>query len=179
MFLKAVWEFITLETGKKYLIKKINGFESCEKENQLCFGNHEKIKTRYNKYHETWKRTDLIFKQAHNLKTGINQSFKARIVGKTDKIFELLGSSHCFFKKWITHQLYGDTTIKSYGYLWILNHCIPLTFLNLLVENQTKKCFCWNISPPVICKETKSKNVKINQQLYVLHEIKSRFFLTE
>ena len=119
--------------------------------------NREKI----NLYENTKRKSDPNFNLAHNIRVRINKAFKSQNVRKTNKTFDLLGCSHSFFKKWITHQLYGNMTLENYGENWCLDHCLPIASFNLLDENDVKKCFNWLNLRPMYCSENISKGDKI------------------
>ena len=46
-----------------------------------------------------------------------------------------MGCSNSFLRKWIIHQLYGDMSIEIYGKNRCLDHCYPLSKINLSNEN--------------------------------------------
>ena len=139
--------------------------------------NRDKINTRMNEYFKNRKQLDLNFKLVCNLRSRTNQAFKAHSVRKTNKTFELLGCSHSFFKNWIIHQLYGNMTVENYGSVWQIDHCLPIVSFNLLDENDKKKCFNWINLRPMYSSENNSKSAKINHRLYLLQQIKAKYFL--
>ena len=104
-------------------------------------------------------------------------AFKSQNVRKTNKTFDLLECSHSFFKNWIIHQLFGNMTIKNYGSVWQIDHCLPITSFNLLDENDMKKCFKWTNLRPMYSEENTSKNDKIDYYLYLCQEVKAKYFL--
>ena len=104
-------------------------------------------------------------------------AFKSQNVRNTNKTFDLLGCSHSFFKNWIIHQLYGNMTVKTYGSVWQIDHCLPITSLNLLDENDMKKCFNWINLRQMYFKENNSMNNKIDHYLYLCQEVKAKYFI--
>ena len=67
--------------------------------------------------------------------------------------------------------------IESYGSVWQINHCLPIASLNLLDENDMKKCFNWPNLKPMYSNENNSKKDKIDHHLYLLQEVKAKTFM--
>ena len=122
-------------------------------------------------------KSDLNFKLARYMRSRLYKSFKSQSVRKINKTFDLLGCSHSFFKNWIIHQLYGIMTIENYGSVWQIDHCLPIASFNLLDENDMKKCFNWINLRPMYSSENNSKNDKIHNRIYLLQEVKAKYFL--
>ena len=99
------------------------------------------------------------------------------MVRKTNESFDLLESSHLFFKSWIIHQLYGDMSLDNYGSVWQIDHCLAIAAFNLLNKKELKKCFNWINLRPMYCSENMSKGEKIDMRLYLLQEEKGKNFL--
>ena len=111
------------------------------------------------------------------MRSRTNKVFKSQNVRKTNKTFDLLGCSHSFFKRWIIHQLYGNMTLENYGSVWLFDHCLPIASFNLLDENHMKKCFsCVNLRPRY-SNQNNSKKAKIDHRLYLLQQIKAKYFM--
>ena len=68
-------------------------------------------------------------------------------------------------------------TIEIYGSVWQIDHCLPIASFNLLNENDMKKCFNWINLRPMYSNENNSKNVKIDYHLYLLQEVKAKYFM--
>ena len=68
-------------------------------------------------------------------------------------------------------------TLENYGSVWQIVHCLPITSFNLLNENDKKKCLNWINLRPMYSNENNSKNNKIDQYLYLLQQIKAKYFL--
>ena len=96
---------------------------------------------------------------------------------KTNKTFDLLGCSHSFFKSCIIHQLYGNMTIENYGSVWQIDHCLAIASFNLLDENDMKRCFNWVSLRPMYVKDNINRGDKIDYHLYLLQEVKAKYFL--
>ena len=119
---------------------------------------------------------DLNFKLVCNLRSRTSSAFRSKNIRKLNKTFDLLGCSHSFFKNWIIHQLYDNMSVENYGSVWQIDHCLAIASFNLLDENETKKCFNWNIFRPMYVNDNIIKRDKIDYQLYLLQEVKANFF---
>ena len=67
--------------------------------------------------------------------------------------------------------------LENYGSIWQIDHCIPIASFNLLDESDMKKCFNWIKLRPRYCSENISKGDKIDYHLYLLQEVKAKYFL--
>ena len=139
--------------------------------------NHDKIKRYRCEYYKNRREKDINFKLAGKLRSRTWMAFKSQNVRKRKKTFDLLGSSHLFFQRWIIHQLYGNMTIENYGSVWQIDHCLPIASFNLLDENDMKKCFNWINLRPMYSNENNFKKTKIDHYLYLLQEVKAKYFL--
>ena len=156
---------------KKILFRKHN--QRIEYQKNYNKQNQSKI----NLYRNNRKETDLNFKLACNIRSRTSEAFKAQNIKKTNKTIDLLGCSREFFKKWILHQLYGEMTKENYGLVWVLDHCFPLSKTNLSNQNEMIKSIYWINSRPMYCGEDISKGSKIDHHLYLLQQIKAKYFL--
>ena len=160
-----------IEYKKKYYLD--NRDQINENPKNYIKQNREKIRI----YEKNRKKTDLNFKIPCNLRSRTSPAFKSQNVRKTNKTFDLLGCSHSFFKNWIVHQLYSNMTLENNGSVWQIDHCLPIASFNLLDESDMKKCFNWINIRPMYSNENNSKNKKIDNRLYLLQEIKAKYFL--
>ena len=163
------------EYQKKYYLD--NRDQLIEYKKQYFQQNKIKINKSYKQYVKSRRESDLKFKLACNFRSRTNKAFKSQNVRKTNKTFNLLGCSHSFFKNWIIHQSYGNMTIENYGSVRQIDHCLPIVSFNLLDENDMKKCFNWVNLRPMYSTENNSKIAKIDHRLYLLQQIKAKFFL--
>ena len=67
-------------------------------------------------------------------------------------------------------------TLENYGKVWCLDHCIPLSKINLSNENYLYKSTNWVNLRPMYMNENLIKGDKIDMRLYLLQEIKSNYF---
>ena len=68
-------------------------------------------------------------------------------------------------------------TIENYGSVWQIDHCLPITSFNLLDENDMKKCFNWINLRPMYSNKNISKGSKIDNRLYLMQEVKAKYFM--
>ena len=131
-------------------------------------------RARINAYERQKRITDSNYKLAHNIRAVTRQAFKSQNVKKTN---DLIGCSQTFLRKWIIHQLYGDMTLDNYGTIWCLDHCYPLSKTNLSNERDMYKSTNWINIRPMYFSENSSKGDKIDHRLYLMQEIKAKYFL--
>ena len=67
--------------------------------------------------------------------------------------------------------------LENYCSTWRTGHCLPIASFKLLHENDWKKYFNWINLRPMYSSENNSKNAKINYHLYLLQEMKAKYFL--
>ena len=139
--------------------------------------NHDKIIAQKKIYSNNKYKSDINFRLVCNLRKRVLNAFKARNVRKTNKTFSLLGCSHSFLRLWIESQLYSEMTLENYGKIWCLDHCLPIASFNLLDGNDVKKCFNWINLRPMYVKDIIIKGDKIDYHLYLLQELKAKYFL--
>ena len=130
------------------------------KQNRLRINNYEKNK----------RKTDFNYKIAQNIRVKTNRAFKSL----NNKMNILIGCSNSHLRKWIIFQLYGDMTLENYGNIWCLDHSIPLKKTN---ENDLYKYTNWINIRPMYITDNISKGSKIDNRLYLMQEIKAKYFL--
>ena len=155
----------------------------CSKEyyynNQTRILNNHKIynknnRSKINAYERLKRRTDFIFNLFCNIRQRTKYAFKSQNIMKR---IILLGCSNHFFRKWIIHQLYGNMSLENYGRIWSLDQCLPLSKVNLSNENELNKYTNWVNIRPMYIKDNIIKSDKINHHLYLLQEVKAKYFL--
>ena len=139
--------------------------------------NKNKIIESYRQYVKSRRDSDLNYKLACNLRSRTNNAFQSQNIRKTNETFDFLGCFHSFFKSWIFHQLYGNMTAGNYGSVWQIDHCLPKASFNFLDENVMKKCINWINLRPMYSRENNSKNDQIDHYLYLLQEVKAKYFM--
>ena len=135
---------------------------------QKLYANQNRL--RINNYEKNKRETDFNYKIAHNIRVKTNRAFKSL----NNKMNILIGCSNSHLRKWIIYQLYGDMTLQNYGIIWCLDHSITLKKTN---ENNLYKYTNWINLRPMYIKDNISKGSKIDNRLYLLQEIKAKYFL--
>ena len=125
---------------------------------------------RINNYEKNKRKTDFNYKIAHNIRVRTNRAFKSL----NNKMNTLIGCSNSHLRKWIIYQLYGLMTLENYGTIWCLDHCIPLKKTN---QNDLYNVTNWINLRPMYIKDNISKGSKIDNRLYLMQEIKAKFFM--
>ena len=127
-------------------------------------------RSKINAYERDKGESDSNFKLHCSISQKTNYAFKSQ---NNEKLMNLIGCSNQFFRKWIIHQLYGDMSLNNYGKIWCLDHCLPLSKIN---ENDLCKYTNWINLMPMYIKDNISKGSKIDQRLYLLQQIKAKYF---
>ena len=68
-------------------------------------------------------------------------------------------------------------TLENYGSVWQIDHCLAVASFNLLDEKEMKKSFNCNNLRPMYVKDSNIKGDKIDLRLYLLLEIKAKYFM--
>ena len=68
-------------------------------------------------------------------------------------------------------------TAESYGSVWTIDHCYPLSKTILSNVNEMNKSTYWINLRPMYLSENSSKGSKIDNHLYLLQEIKAKYFI--
>ena len=118
----------------------------------------------------------MNYKLACNLRSRTSAAFKSQNFRKINKTFDLLGCSHSFLRLWIESQLYGEMTLKNYGKIWCLDHCLAVASFNLSDEMEKRKCFNWINLRPLYVQDNITKGNKIFYHLYLLQQVKANDF---
>ena len=112
---------------------------------------HDNNKERRNALEKHRRKTDFNFKLICNLRIRTNKAFKCQNIKKINKTINLIRCSQSFFKRWILHQLFREMTLENYGKIWCIDHCYPLSKINLSDENDMYKSTNWvNLRPMYI-----------------------------
>ena len=164
-------------------ITKNDGYRpSCKRcTNQYYYDNRNRIlnnhkiymkenRPKRNSYERNKRKNYFNFNLHCNIRYKTKYAFKS----PNNEMNKLIGCSNYFFRRWIIHQLYGDMTLENYGKIWCLDHCLPLSKNN---ENDLCKYTNWINLRPMYLKDNISKGSKINHYLYLLQEVKAKYFL--
>ena len=164
-------------------VTKIDGYRpSCIRcTNQYYYDNQNRIlhnnktyrknnRSKINTYERFKRKNDPNFNLFCKIRQKTNYAFKYQI----NKMNTLIGCSNYFFRKWIIHQLYGDMSLENYGKIWCLDHCYPLSKIK---EDELNKYTNWINIRPMYIRDNISKGSKIDNRLYLLQQIKAKYFL--
>ena len=144
----------------------------------ICFKDyHNNRKERRSILDKQRRKTDFNFKIISNIRTRTSNAFRSQNIKKSNKTKKLIGCSNSFFKKWIIYQLYVEMIKENYGKVWCLDHCLPLSKINLSNENELYKSTNWVNLRPMYMKDNLIKGDKIDMRLYLLQEIKGNYFM--
>ena len=127
-------------------------------------------RSKINAYERQKRKNDCNFNLFCKIRQKTNYAFKSHI----NKMNALIGCSNSYLRKWILYQLYGLMTLENYGTIWCLDHCYPLTKIR---ENELNKYTNWINIRPMYIKDNISKGSKIDNRLYLMQEIKAKYFM--
>ena len=127
-------------------------------------------RSKINAYERQKRKNDCKFNLFCKIRQKTNYAFKSHI----NKMNTLIGCSNYQLRKWIIYQLYGDVSLENYGKIWCLDHCYPLSKIE---ENELNKYANWIIIRPMYVKDNIIKGDKIDHRLYLLQQIKAKYFL--
>ena len=68
-------------------------------------------------------------------------------------------------------------TEEIYGSVWTIDLCYPPSKTNLSNDNEMSKSTCWINMRPVCLNENTSRGSEIDQPLYLMQEVKAKYFL--
>ena len=132
---------------------------------------NKETRSKINVY-ERWKRKNYCnFNLFCKIRQKTNYAFKSQ---NNEELINLKGCSNLILRKWNIYQLYGLMTLENYGTIWCLDHCIPLGKTN---RNNLYKYTNWINLRPMYIKDNISKGSKIDYHLYLLQEVKAKYFL--
>ena len=130
-------------------------------------------RSKINAYERQKRKSDFNFKLHLNIRGRTNRAFKCQ----NDKTVDLIECTNSFLRKWIIHQLYGNTTLENYGKVWCLDHCLPLSKIDLSNGNNLYIFTNWINLRPMYKKDNIIDSDKIDHHLYLLQEVKAKYFL--
>ena len=121
------------------------------------------------------RRNDPEFKLITNMRSRLSVALRGKSKSQTTR--QLIGIDFETFSKWIEFQFEVGMTMEGYGLIWHIDHVLPISSFNLLDEEELHKAMNWaNLRPLSPFKNIKKSN-KIDAWLYVMQEVKARYFL--
>ena len=121
------------------------------------------------RYHQNSKQ--IMEKRKNNLNEMIKLKLRMRIKSalkstksiKSDKTMNLIGCSIEYLKQYIQEQFKEGMNWSNYNfYGWHLDHIIPCSKFNLIIDEEQRKCFHYLNLQPLWCWENWSKHNKVN-----------------
>ena len=98
-------------------------------------------------YGKERRKSDPIYKLTGNIRTRLNQFYKAKNIRKTNPTFIMVGCEPEFLKKYLEKQFKPGMTWKNHTYYgWHIDHIIPLSSVKTL-EEIYKLCHYTNLRP--------------------------------
>ena len=90
--------------------------------------------------------------------------------GKKDSTFDkFLGCSKGELRKWLSHQFTSEMTWENYGYVWHIDHVVPVQFFDLDHDLEREACFHWTNLKPLLKEENLSKSDRILLDFIISH----------
>ena len=68
-------------------------------------------------------------------------------------------------------------TLGNYGKIWCLDHCYPISKINLSNRNDMYKLTNWINLRPMYIRDNIVKGDKIDHRLYLMEEVKAKYFM--
>lgn len=101
-------------------------------------------------------KTDSSYKVMRVLRARIRKALKFYSVKKTQKSISLLGCDIRFYKKHIEKYFQSDMNWNNHGYVWHIDHIVPISFFDLEDESEQKIAFHYGNTQPMY----KEENIK-------------------
>ena len=96
-------------------------------------------------YTNNRKKTDILFKLSHVVRSRVYKIIKNKNINKKNKIFDIVGCSQNQLKEHLEKQFNDDMSWGNYG-KWHIDHIIPLSSANNEYEVY-KLCHYTNLQP--------------------------------
>ena len=122
------------------------------------------------------RRNDFNFTLAHKIRVRACQAFKSQNVEKLSKSFDLIACSQSFLRYWFSYQLHGIMTEENYGSVWTIDHCYSLPKTNPSYETDMFISSHWINLRTMFYNKNSSKVSKVDNRLYLLQEVKAKYF---
>ena len=150
--------------------------EQCDAKNKLCSREYRKkypdkvraAKKKWEDKNPTYKadynrkrrKTDVIYRIKHNLRSRLNKIVKGEL--RAASAMDMLGCSIEHFKSYMESKFQDGMTWENYGKDgWHIDHIIPLHSFNLLNQEECKKACHFTNLQPLWAKDNMSKGARI------------------
>jgi len=190
------------EYNKRNLTSHQNKCKSCTNEDAKIYRNKNKQmlqEKQYNWYHSggniikkqyeevnkeyinTRDREKYKYDHQYRIKKILRSRFKKTILKQKNykSILTYLGVSVEYFNNWIESQFDNKMTWENQGTYWEIDHVIPCSSFNFLIETEIQKCFNWKNMRPCERIENYKKNDKIIQLLIDDHYKKANEYISK
>lgn len=152
--------------------------------------NRDKIKAQKKEYYQNNKTRAREWNQQHKEKRNerlrerrmqdrsfaATNSMRVRLAnllkGKKDTTFDnLIGCTKSELYQWLAHQFDEKMDWTNYGYIWHIDHVVPIKFFDLDHPLERQVCFHWSNLKPLMKEEnlSKSGNIIFN---YIMDHLK-------
>jgi hypothetical protein len=153
----------------------------CEKKRHKDWrtDNPEKVQVYYDKYlayYNNRRKYDPEFKISGNIRNRVRMAITRQDSSKFNNTFELIGCSPSFLVGWLEHNFDSHMSWDNYGNYWHLDHVVPCSSFDLLVEEEQYKCFNWRNCQPMEATKNLSKNNKIQLFQITMQEVRSIYY---
>ena len=110
------------------------------------------------RYGKKRRKSDPIYKLTGNIRTRLNQFYKAKNIRKTNPTFKMVGCTPEFLKKYLEKKFKPGMTWKNHTlHGWHVDHIIPLSSVKTL-EDKYKLCHYTNLQPMWATENIKKSN---------------------
>jgi len=150
------------EIKKRSRLKNVEKYKKRELENGRTYYQIHKEEIRKKRKERGFKRKEsLQYKLRHVLRSRIRQAIKHGY--KSANTLELIGCSIEELKQHLEKLFKEGMTWENWSfYGWHIDHIIPCSSFNLLLEEEQKKCFHYTNLQPLWMKENLEKGKKIS-----------------
>ena len=143
-----------IKNREQIIIQKKNYYEKNKNKIKLY---HQQNKNNRNLRIRLLRKTSRVFAIKESIRSRIHELFK----NKKTSTSLLIGTNNNNLKKWIEIQFDEKMNWNNYNDYWVIDHVIPLSFFNIINENEKLMCTNWINLRPYEKKENMKKSNKI------------------
>jgi hypothetical protein len=108
------------------------------------------------------KQNDPCYKLSVLFRSRISRAIKEGYGNKSYKVIELIGCDWKTAKEWIESQWKEGMSWENHGIkVWHIDHKIPVSFFNMSIIEEQKKCFHYTNLQPLWAKDNMEKSNKL------------------
>ncbi len=138
------------DNNKDVILEKIRIYHNLNKEDIKIYtkGWQQNNKEWINNYSSERYKNDIEFKLKLNLRNTLKNKIKAVGARKYKSSLKLTGCSIIDLKHHLESLFLPEMCWENHGYIWEIDHIIPCSRFNLLLEEEQQKCFHYsNLQP--------------------------------